>query len=374
MKLNKRILPIRLRYFIYGITFSLLVMSFLTGIGCTSNYARTNPNTNKAINYGEASALPQGTASNAVTADISTAAIKVMPAVVGITTSQVNRDRNAQTSRVQGVGSGVIVDPNGFILTNNHVAGVNAQNITVYLYDGREVKGRTVWADPVLDLAVVKINADKLSYAPIGNSQGLRIGQTAVAIGNPLGLSFQRTVTAGIVSAVNRTIEVDRGAFMEGLIQTDASINPGNSGGPLINVNGEIIGINTVKVITAEGMGFAVPINVAKPVLQKISSTGSFTTPTLGVQGLDKELSGIYNFVVDKGVYVFECKEGGCAHKSGVKTGDVILSIDGKEVNTACQMKEALYSAGAGNTVKIKVKDKSGKIKDIQVKLDAINE
>lgn len=157
---------------------------------------------------------------------------------------------------------------------------------------------------------------------------------------------------------------------MEGLIQTDASINPGNSGGPLINVNGEVIGINTVKVFTAEAMGFAVPINIAKPVISKITSNGSFATPTMGFQGLDKELSKAYGFVVNKGVYVYDCKDGGCAYKAGIRKGDTILSIDGKPVNTACQLKEAAYTAGVGKIVNLRVKDSQGREKDVRVTLD----
>lgn len=303
-------------------------------------------------------------------ATITAVASKVSPAVVGITTTKIDKDLLSQNNRVQGVGSGVIVDGKGYILTNNHVAG-NVDSLMVSLYDGRDVRGQTVWADPVLDLALVKINANNLSVATLGDSKNVKVGQDAVAIGNPLGLTFQRTVTAGIISALNRTIEVERGTYMEGLIQTDASINPGNSGGPLININGEVVGINTVKVVTAEGMGFAVPINVVKPVIAKVASGGNYTAPNIGLQGFDKELGKLFDFSLDKGVYVYGCKDGGCAQKAGIRKGDAILSVDDKAVNTMLEFKEMLNAAGAGKTVKIRVKNGDGE-KDVFVTLDGL--
>ena len=321
---------------------------------------------------GEAAGLPQGlgTATNPQTT--TTAAARVIPSVVGITTVTLSKDLKAETRRVQGVGSGVIIDPNGHILTNNHVAGMGAEKITVHLYDGRNVKGRTIWADPVLDLSVVKIDAGRLPAATLANSQAVQVGEQAIAIGNPLGLTFERTVTSGIISALNRTIPVEGGNFMEGLIQTDASINPGNSGGPLININGEVVGINTVKVAIAEGMGFAVPINIAKPVIQRISTEGTFATPTMGIQGLDRELSDFYDFVIDKGIYVYDCKDGQCGHKAGIRKGNVILSIDGREVNTSAEFREAIFAAGAGKEVTVRVRDANGQEKDVKVKLDTL--
>ncbi|WDC85692.1 trypsin-like peptidase domain-containing protein [Caloramator sp. mosi_1] len=192
------------------------------------------------------------------------------------------------------------------MLTNNHVAGYSTSNIVVSLYDGRETNGRVVWADEVLDLAIVKIDEANLNIARLGDSKNVKIGEPVIAIGNPLGLTFQRTVTAGIVSALNRTIENSEGVFMEDLIQTDASINPGNSGGPLVNTKGEVIGINTVKVTTAEGIGFAVPINIVKPIINSIKATGKFETPSLGIKGFDKNLAGYYDFKIEKGIYVYD--------------------------------------------------------------------
>jgi S1-C subfamily serine protease len=299
--------------------------------------------------------------------NVTSAAEKVIPAVVGITVT-----RTEGGSAVQGVGSGVIVDSSGYILTNNHVAGGDARDIVVSLYDGRDLPGTTVWAEPVLDLAIVKVNAGRLTTAALGDSKTVLIGEQAIAIGNPLGLTFQRTVTAGIISAVNRTIEVASGTFMEDLIQTDASINPGNSGGPLINVRGEVVGINTIKVTSAEAMGFAVPINVAKPVIDRFRSGNGYSAPDVSLQVLDRELRRAYNFVLDKGVYVYDCRDGGCAHRAGIKKGDVIMSINGKPVSTALELREELYRTGADNMVNLMVRTTGGIEKNVSFKLDGI--
>ncbi|KKH59039.1 hypothetical protein DU75_07475, partial [Methanosarcina mazei] len=194
---------------------------------------------------------------------VTAVAKKSMKSVVGITTVETVRDFIWER-QVQGIGSGVIVDSRGYILTNSHVVGDNnADRITVLFEDGDKKVGQVIWHDPSLDLAMVKVNAINLPVADFGDSDTLQIGEIAVAIGNPLGLEFQRTVTSGIISGLNRTIPLDQYYKMEDLIQTDASINPGNSGGPLLNAKGEVIGINTAKISTGEGLGFAIPINIA---------------------------------------------------------------------------------------------------------------
>lgn len=347
-------------------TVVFLGISLLYLTGC----ANMNSNAVEPSQTQNSTAPQQGRTTALDSQTITLAAEKVTPAVVGITTTKLEKDLYSQNTRTQGVGSGIIVDGKGYILTNNHVAG-GAETLMVSLYDGRDVRGQLVWADPVLDLAIVKINADKLTVANLGDSKGVKVGQDAIAIGNPLGLTFQRTVTAGIISAMNRTIEVEKGVFMENLIQTDASINPGNSGGPLINARGEVVGINTVKVITAEGMGFAVPINVVKPVISKVASGRDYSAPDIGLQSFDKELGKIFDFVIDKGVYVYGCKDGSCAHKAGIKKGDAILSVDGKAINTPLELKEALNAAGGGATVKLRVKNGDGE-KDVYIKLDGV--
>ena len=176
---------------------------------------------------------------------------------------------NNSTSEL-GLGTGMIVSENGYILTNWHVAGNKYSNCYVTLDNGNVYNGNVTWADSDLDLAIVKISASNLNYISLGDSDNIKIGEKTYAIGNPIGVEFQRTVTSGIISGVNRTVKIEENneaSYMEDLIQTDATINPGNSGGPLINTTGEVIGVNSIKIKEAEGIGFAIPINIIKPIL-----------------------------------------------------------------------------------------------------------
>jgi len=327
--------------------------------------------TDKNINS-NTSVIQQPMIQKTGTSTISIVAKNLMPAVVGVT-STINS--TATTKGGSGVGSGIIVDKKGYILTNNHVASKQANDITVSLFDGRDLKGKVIWSDEGLDLAVLKITGDNLTVAPLGNSKILTVGDTAIAIGNPLGLNFQRTVTSGIISAINRTIGEPGGLFMEDLLQTDASINPGNSGGPLININSEVIGINTVKVSSAEGMGFAIPINIVKPILKSIEEKGNFVTPIIGIQGIDKQMAGFVSDIkVQKGIYVYEVKSGSPADLQGIKKGDIILSVNGTSVNTMIEFRSNLYSIGVGNSVTLKVKGSNKKERNINIKLVGVAE
>lgn len=298
-------------------------------------------------------------------------------AVVGISVLKVDSSSifNPNAAQEWGVGSGVIVTPNGYILTNHHVAGGKSKRIVVSLADGKNLDGVTVWSDSVLDLAVVKIQAEGLPTIPLGDATRLKVGETAIAIGNPLGLQFQRTVTSGIISALNRTIQIDTEQgrnYMEGLIQTDASINPGNSGGPLLNAKGEVVGINTVKVASAEGIGFAVPINVAIPIINKYANTGEFIEPYLGVFAYDKDIISYIdgNVKVQNGVYVANVDENGPAYKSGIRVGCIMTQIDGEEISTMMQLRCVIYSKNPGDVVTIKhISD--GKPQTVQIKLSA---
>ena len=178
----------------------------------------------------------------------------------------------------------MIVSENGYILTNWHVAGEKYSTCYITLENAKTVNGNVVWSDKDLDLAIVKITASNLKYITLGDSDNIKIGQKAYAIGNPIGVEFQRTVTSGIISGINRTIKIDDEngeSYMEDLIQTDATINPGNSGGPLINSKGEVIGVNSVKITNAEGIGFALPINIVKPVIQSFLENGKFEEANL---------------------------------------------------------------------------------------------
>ncbi|MDI6618754.1 MAG: trypsin-like peptidase domain-containing protein [Clostridiales bacterium] len=299
---------------------------------------------------------------------------KLVPAVVGIRTTKFKKSMVFGDRKVEGIGSGVIADRNGYIITNNHVADDQASDITVYLIDGRTVPAATVWTDTDLDLSILKINADNLSVAEIGDSDKIQVGEAAIAIGNPLGLRFERSVTEGIISALNRTLPLDDQKFMEDLIQTDASINEGNSGGPLINSEAKVIGINTIKVSSAEGMGFAVPINIITPVIKSIIKNGKFDTPYLGIiSGLDRESASLYDIKLDAGIYIYDIDKKGPAYKAGIRKGDVILEVDSKPVNTFTSLKQIIFNTGAGGTISIRYLDADKNMKTTSATLTASN-
>ena len=192
-----------------------------------------------------------------------------------------------------GIGTGIIISEEGYILTNQHLATKVNSKVKVTLPDGKETDGKVVWTEGYIDLAIVKINESNLTKANLGDSSDLIIGEDVFAVGNPLGTEFQRSVTRGIISGINRTLKVEdevSSVIMENLIQTDASINTGNSGGPLINHDGEVIGVNTVKITSAEGIGFAVPINIIKPIIESFTTKAEFEEAYLGIFAYDKEV------------------------------------------------------------------------------------
>lgn len=282
------------------------------------------------------------------------------PGVVGISVLKEERTRlfDSNAAEKWGVGSGVIVSSDGYILTNHHVAGGRNKRIVVSLSNGRNVDGITKWSDAVLDLAVVKVNLTGLTAIPMGDANALQVGEPAIAIGNPLGLQFQRTVTSGIVSALNRTIQIEteQGVnYMEDLIQTDASINPGNSGGPLLDSKGRVIGINTVKVAGAEAIGFAIPINIAVPVIKQYIDNGEFRETYMGIFAYDREAIPLVdgNLKVDKGIYVARVDENSPAHRAGIHEGCIIKQVDGVDINTMMQLRCIMYSKKPGETINV---------------------
>lgn len=292
---------------------------------------------------------------------------KDTPAVVGISSIEFERQYYFLERKVEGVGSGFIVDKNGYILTNNHVASPSAKKLTIYLSDGSTLPGKVLWSDSTLDLSVIKINAKNLPTIPLGDSDTNIVGQTVIAIGNPLGLRFERTVTSGIISALNRSLPIEEGGkqkIMEDLIQTDASINPGNSGGPLVDSKGNAIGINTAKVTTAEGLGFAIPINITKPIVRKVIATGTFKAPYIGVVGYDREIASYINadIVIAEGIYVADIDPAGPAYKAGIKKGYILLEVDGKPVDTMTALKTVIYSRNIGDKVNVKYRTLTGDI------------
>lgn len=310
---------------------------------------------------------------NSVTA-VSVAAKKAMSSVVGITTKEV-QNYGFISQEVDGVGSGVIVDKNGYILTNSHVVGDgNAKEITVLLENGDKIPGKVLWNDSSIDLAIVKVEAKNLPVATLGDSEKLEVGEIAIAIGNPLGLEFQRTVTSGIISGLHRSIQVDRYNLIEDLIQTDASINEGNSGGPLLNSKGEVIGINTAKIKTAEGLGFAIPINMVKPIIEQVVKEGTYKTVFLGITGIEVELYerqlGV-ELKADNGVIVVEVVPNSPASKGDLRTGDIITKIDDQEIQNMNQLKKSLYKYKKGDKAKLSI-IRNGKEEQMEIEFSVL--
>ncbi len=287
-----------------------------------------------------------------------------------------------------GIGSGVIISESGYILTNEHVSGAKYGSCYVTMEDGKNYNANVIWSDSNLDLAIIKINMKCVNYAKLGDSDSLRVGESVYAIGNPIGFEFQKTVTSGIVSALNRTIifnESEQSAiknennysrnnendiYMSNLIQTDATINPGNSGGPLINNDGEIIGINTVKITSAEGIGFAVPVNVIKPIIQKLEKDGKFEEASIGVFAYDKDVIPYLNSNIkfDTGIYIAQISMDSPAFNSGLQIGDVITKVDDVVLEKMCDLREYIYSKNIGDTVKLTI-FRNNKEKTLDIRL-----
>jgi S1-C subfamily serine protease len=293
-------------------------------------------------------------------------ATKVLPSVVGISTSTkvTYQSWNGQEEGLQsGVGTGIIIDEDGYILTNSHVVSDGtAQTITVGLSDGRELSGEVLWNDKSIDLAIVKIEATGLTAAELGDSDQINIGAYAVAIGNPLGLDFERSVTAGVISGLNRTITVSDGqteTTMDNLIQTDAAINSGNSGGPLLNSKGQVIGINSAKAQTGEGLGFAIPINTAIPIIQSVLENGSFQRVYLGIKGGSvEEYQAAYpdqKLTSETGVIVTDFLTNSPAKAAGLEKADIIVAVNNDSIENMTDLISTLLKYQSGDKVNVKV-------------------
>jgi len=313
---------------------------------------------------------------------------KASPSVVNIISTVIARDFFFTPIPREGSGSGSIIDKNGHILTNNHVIR-DAQKLEVTLFDGSKWPAKLVGTDPDNDLAVININppAEKLKPLPLGDSQKLQVGQKVLAIGNPFGLGL--TLTTGIISSLGRTIRSEVGTMIEDLIQTDASINPGNSGGPLLNSEGEIIGINTAIVSPtggSVGIGFAIPVNTAKRIIPQLVSKGYVSYPYLGasVQTVFPELAKYLGLKAERGAMVIEVTPGGPSDKAGLKGGtkqiqvrnlllivggDVITQIDQFEVKDSDGLIKHVRERKPGDRVILKV-FRDGKSKEVRVTLE----
>jgi S1-C subfamily serine protease len=277
------------------------------------------------------------------------AAEKISPSVVKIEVSQAGRSRTGEPRERQGGGSGFVFTPDGLILTNSHVVH-SATRIKVSLPDGRSFPAHTIGDDPASDLAVIRIDAPHLVAAPLGDSRKLRVGQLAIAVGNPYG--FQYTVTAGVVSALGRSLRSYSGRLIEDVIQTDASLNPGNSGGPLVTSDGQVVGVNTATIMGAQGLCFAIGINTAKFVAGRLLQEGKIRRSQIGVQAqntpLHRRLVRFYDLPQDGGVVVISVEEESPAKRAGVREGDVIVALDGKPVAGVDDLQRLLTDTRVG--------------------------
>jgi S1-C subfamily serine protease len=363
-----------------------LPMVFLTAVlaavlASTGTYAAIRasggldrPAANVVSSSGSGTNVTQPVTVDEQSATISAAA-KVGPAVVRIVTAGTDPNDATATS---GIGSGVIFDSNGWILTNHHVVA-DTNSLTVQLKDGRQFQGTIYGIDTLTDLAVVKVDATGLPTAPLGDSSAIKVGELAIAIGSPLG-TYSNSVTAGIVSATGRSIDTDTGSI-NNLIQTDAAINPGNSGGPLVDAVGDVIGINTAVASNAQGIGFSIPINIAKPIMQQAIAGQPLARPWIGIryETIDLQLQQQLKLPVAQGAYVSGGQDasganqpavvaGSPADKAGVKDGDIVTSIEGQAIDGDHPLDAVLTQFAPGRTVTLGI-NRDGKTLNLQITL-----
>ncbi len=294
---------------------------------------------------------------------------KVSPSVVNINTVRLVHDYYMNIVPLRGMGSGVIIDPNGLILTNNHIVE-QSESIEVTMFDGRKFPGKLIGTDRLTDIAVVKIEGDSLPAATLGDSDGVKVGQMAIAIGNPFGFFLQGpTVTVGVISALKRTIQAEQGVF-ENLIQTDAHINPGNSGGPLVNIKGEVIGINSANIPFAQGIGFSIPISSAKRVVDELIKYGKVIRPWLGILGVgvNPQIAQYYKLPSDKGILVTRVFENSPAFNAGIEPGDLIVEADHKDIKDMTELTKELREKKVGDHMSVRVQ-RGPQVGDIDMKL-----
>jgi len=296
---------------------------------------------------------------------------KVSKSVVNIASVRTVHNQLFRVFPVEGVGSGVIIDERCHVLTNNHVVD-EASRLKITLADGRIFTGKVVGTDETTDLAVIKLDStETLPFAALGNSDDLKIGQIVIAIGNPFGLSGGPTVTAGIVSSLNRKIQFEKGVLE--LIQTDAAINPGNSGGPLINTKGEVIAINTAKMPYAHGIGFAVPINIAKTVMTELIQNGIvINRPWIGISyvRITRQLAQYYRLPTTEGVLIAQVESQSPADDVGLRKGDIIEAVDGKRVDDNTEISLSVRTKTMNDSLMITI-NRYGRRFEVPIQLQA---
>lgn len=352
VKKKRTFWPALLGAVVGGLIVGVVMFSLFYFVNPTSNNSAATVGTGTTINY------TGGNAESSVEA-----VAQVVPqSVVGISVTGVEVTESIfggqQQQEYSSLGSGFFVTDNGYVVTNQHVIGSQPTSITISTADDEEYPADLIWSDADLDLAIIKSDISGAPALSLGDSDNLKVGQSVIAVGNPIGLAYSRSVTAGIISGIDRTIVDSDGTIVgEGLIQTDAAINSGNSGGPLVNTAGEVIGVNELKSAVAEGLGFAIPINLFKPIINEVVETGTFAPRTIGITGYDPEqaqyvLNGqIKDFT--KGFYIVDVTPGSPAQKAGLQQGDIIKSIDGKEINTLIQLRTILYNHALNDKVSI---------------------
>ncbi|KEO84970.1 S1C family serine protease [Tumebacillus flagellatus] len=335
-----------------------------------ANVINVNGNNSSSHTSTTAGSTAIGNATNMsvnVNTGITEAVNKVKPAIVGVSNMQKQKDFFGRTKTNEdevGTGSGVLFDAKGYIITNNHVVD-GADDVQVSLPDGKKIQAKVLGTDFYTDLAVLKVDPNDvkdITPAKLGNSDSLTIGEPAIAIGNPLGAKFAQTVTVGVISALNRELPVTdeqsgQEVYSMNVIQTDAAINPGNSGGALVNINGEVVGINSAKIATSgvEGIGFSIPITEAEPIVQQLIDKGKIDRPVMGITPVNlSDLSARQkpaDVSVDTGVVIYDISD--YAKKAGLAVGDVITKIDDTQVDDQIALRKALYKKQPGDKITV---------------------
>jgi 2-alkenal reductase len=347
-----------------------LITAVLASAGTFAVLSTTGALDQESATTAVPAATTTGSTLQTVTVDESSAVVdvaaKVNPAVVRITTSAAAGVTDPFSVPETGVGSGFIYDPSGWILTNRHVVA-GSEKLTVELLDGHQYEGTVYGIDTLTDLAIVKVDATGLPTALLGDSDKLAIGQLAVAIGSPLG-TYSNSVTSGIISARGRSIQTNDGQSLSNLIQTDAAINPGNSGGPLLDAGGNVIGINTAIASSASGIGFAIPINLAKPIMEQALNDEDLARPYIGVrfQTIDYQIAEEGNLPVQEGALIGGGQSptgqqleavvaGGPAAQAGVREGDIITRVNATALDGEHPLDAVLSQFAPGDTVALEI-------------------
>lgn len=303
---------------------------------------------------------------------------KVSKSVINIASVRMMQDQLFRVFPVQGVGSGIIIDNKGHILTNNHVID-GTDRLRVTLGDSKQVNAKAVGTDEVTDLAVVRAEPleiysnDEVKFQPaeLGNSEELKVGQIVMALGNPFGLTGGPTVTAGIISSLNRNVQFENGILE--LVQTDAAINPGNSGGPLINTKGEVVAINTAKIPYGQGIGFAVPINTVKSILTDLVENGHVTRPWLGISTIkiNPRIARFYRLPIVDGALIVNVEPYSPADNAGLRRGDIIEAIDGNKIQSPSQISSYIRNKKTANDRVTVIVNRYGRVYEIPFQLEA---